>query len=142
MDNDTLEYRKQFYERLQNVLQEKHKNNIIFNKDGDYKMSELENVMRLIIKRLGESEIADRERISYLDSEIQQGIVGLSDKDRFSKLLLVAQDALLTQQIRERTSGKPRFMSESEVERYAKQKGLSINDALEELVPLGKIEGF
>ena len=105
-------------------------------------MSELDSVLRNIIRRLGETESADKDRLSYLDSEIQQGIVGLSDKDRFSKLLLVAQDALLTQQIRERTSGKPRFMSESEVERYAKQKGLSINDALEELVPLGKIEGF
>jgi hypothetical protein len=105
-------------------------------------MSELENVMRTIIRRLGEAETASRERLAGLDFEIEQGIKVLSDKDRFSKLLLVAQDALLTQQMREEASGKKRYMSEQEVERYAKQKGLSINDALEELVPLGKIEGF
>jgi len=143
MDSKTLQYRRKFYERLQNVLAERNHHNDNFKERDENIMSEkLDQIMRIIIKRLGETGISSQERLNSLDDEINTQTRELSDQDRFSKLLLIAADTLLTTQIRERTSGTKRFMSETEVAKYAKQKGITVNDALSELVPQGKIEGF
>lgn len=143
MDSKTIKYKREFFERLQNVLAEHNHHKDNFKECDENIMSEkLDQIMRIIIKRLGETGISSQERLNSLDDEINIQTRGLSDQDRFSKLLLIAADTLLTTQIRERTSGTKRYMSEQEVEKYAKQKGISVNDALAELVPEGRIEGF
>ena len=141
MTLEGIEYRKNFAERLNKILQEKHKeNNILIKESEKNTMSEaLDSCLRMIIKRLSTS---NTKKLDELDYQIEEQKKYLSYEDRINRLYMVANECLFDRQVEERSQGRKRYMSEAEVSAFAKERNITVEQALEELVPLGKIEGF